>query len=147
MLGERGASGSWPLADAGRHVAVAQCLDLCADEYGPADAPSGTPPDAMGSALVYMPTVEALALSEAAASTSATSLLQQGDGSKAKAAAFAAHVTARQFGPEAAACNASGARIVVTLLSVLQQKGGKIGAAGICNGGGGASALVVEMAR
>lgn len=40
----------------------------------------------------------------------------------------------------------SGARIVVTLLSVLAQKGGKVGVAGICNGGGGASALVVEMA-
>ena len=39
---------------------------------------------------------------------------------------------------------ASGARIVVTLLSVLKQHGGKIGAAGICNGGGGASALVLE---
>lgn len=39
---------------------------------------------------------------------------------------------------------ASGARIVVTLLNVLQQNGGKIGVAGICNGGGGASALVVE---
>lgn len=39
---------------------------------------------------------------------------------------------------------ASGARIVVTLLSVLEQKGGKIGAAGICNGGGGASAIVLE---
>lgn len=39
---------------------------------------------------------------------------------------------------------ASGARIVVTLLSVLQQKNARIGAAGICNGGGGASALVVE---
>ncbi|QPH40133.1 acetyl-CoA C-acyltransferase [Pedobacter endophyticus] len=40
---------------------------------------------------------------------------------------------------------ASGARIVVTLLSVLQQNNGKIGVAGICNGGGGASALVIEM--
>lgn len=40
---------------------------------------------------------------------------------------------------------ASGARIVVTLLNVLQQQGGKIGVAGICNGGGGASALVVEL--
>lgn len=39
---------------------------------------------------------------------------------------------------------ASGARIVVTLLNVLQQNGGKIGVAGICNGGGGASALVIE---
>lgn len=39
---------------------------------------------------------------------------------------------------------ASGARIVVTLLSVLAQNNGKIGVAGICNGGGGASALVVE---
>lgn len=38
----------------------------------------------------------------------------------------------------------SGARIVVTLLSVLQQENGKIGAVGICNGGGGASSLVVE---
>lgn len=39
---------------------------------------------------------------------------------------------------------ASGARIVVTLLNVLEQNNGKIGVAGICNGGGGASALVVE---
>ncbi|TCD01481.1 acetyl-CoA C-acyltransferase [Pedobacter psychroterrae] len=39
---------------------------------------------------------------------------------------------------------ASGARIVVTLLSVLTQNKGKIGVAGICNGGGGASALVIE---
>lgn len=39
---------------------------------------------------------------------------------------------------------ASGARIVVTLLSVLAQRGGRIGVAAICNGGGGASALVVE---
>ena len=38
----------------------------------------------------------------------------------------------------------SGARIIVTLLNVLKQKGGKIGAAGICNGGGGASAMVIE---
>lgn len=39
----------------------------------------------------------------------------------------------------------SGARIIVTLLSVLKQNKGKIGAAGICNGGGGASAIVVEL--
>ncbi|HEU4472616.1 MAG TPA: acetyl-CoA C-acyltransferase [Flavisolibacter sp.] len=39
----------------------------------------------------------------------------------------------------------SGARIMVTLLNVLKQNGGKIGAAGICNGGGGASAMVVEL--
>ena len=39
---------------------------------------------------------------------------------------------------------ASGARIVVTLLSVLDQNNGRIGVAGICNGGGGASALVIE---
>jgi acetyl-CoA C-acetyltransferase len=38
----------------------------------------------------------------------------------------------------------SGARIVITLLSVLQQNDGKIGAAAICNGGGGASALILE---
>jgi acetyl-CoA C-acetyltransferase len=42
---------------------------------------------------------------------------------------------------------ASGARIVVTLLSVLAQNNGKIGVAGICNGGGGASAIVVENLR
>lgn len=42
---------------------------------------------------------------------------------------------------------ASGARIVVTLLSVLQQNSGRIGVAGICNGGGGASAIVVENLR
>jgi len=38
----------------------------------------------------------------------------------------------------------SGARIVVTLLSVLEQNDGNIGVAAICNGGGGASALVLE---
>lgn len=38
----------------------------------------------------------------------------------------------------------SGARIIITLLSVLSQEGGKIGAAGVCNGGGGASAIVIE---
>ena len=38
----------------------------------------------------------------------------------------------------------SGSRIVVTLINVLKQNGGKYGAAGICNGGGGASALIVE---
>lgn len=39
---------------------------------------------------------------------------------------------------------ASGARIVTTLLNVLQNEGGKIGVTGICNGGGGASSIVVE---
>ena len=39
---------------------------------------------------------------------------------------------------------ASGARIVTTLLGVLKEKKGKIGCAGICNGGGGASAIVIE---
>jgi acetyl-CoA C-acetyltransferase len=39
---------------------------------------------------------------------------------------------------------ASGARIVVTLNNVLHQKGGKYGLAAICNGGGGASAMVIE---
>lgn len=39
---------------------------------------------------------------------------------------------------------ASGARIICTLISVLTHKGGKYGAAGICNGGGGASAVVIE---
>lgn len=38
----------------------------------------------------------------------------------------------------------SGARIVVTLINVLQQNNAKIGAAAICNGGGGASAIVIE---
>jgi acetyl-CoA C-acetyltransferase len=38
----------------------------------------------------------------------------------------------------------SGARIIVTLLNVLKQNNGKYGAAGICNGGGGASAMVIE---
>lgn len=39
---------------------------------------------------------------------------------------------------------ASGARIITTLNSVLHQQNGKIGVAGICNGGGGASAIVIE---
>ncbi|MDF1675690.1 MAG: acetyl-CoA C-acyltransferase [Vicingaceae bacterium] len=38
----------------------------------------------------------------------------------------------------------SGSRIVVTLINVLKQNNGKLGAAGICNGGGGASAIVIE---
>jgi acetyl-CoA C-acetyltransferase len=38
----------------------------------------------------------------------------------------------------------SGARIVVTLIHILQQVNGKYGAAAICNGGGGASALIIE---
>ena len=38
----------------------------------------------------------------------------------------------------------SGARIVVTLQNVLAQKGGKYGLAAICNGGGGASAMIIE---
>jgi acetyl-CoA C-acetyltransferase len=39
---------------------------------------------------------------------------------------------------------ASGARIITTLINVLHQNGAKYGAAGICNGGGGASAVVIE---
>ena len=39
----------------------------------------------------------------------------------------------------------SGSRIVVTLINVLKQNQGTIGAAGICNGGGGASAIVIEL--
>ena len=38
----------------------------------------------------------------------------------------------------------SGARIIVTLINVLKQNNGKIGGAAICNGGGGASAMVIE---
>lgn len=38
----------------------------------------------------------------------------------------------------------SGSRILVTLINVLKQNGGKIGGAGICNGGGGASAMIIE---
>jgi acetyl-CoA C-acetyltransferase len=40
----------------------------------------------------------------------------------------------------------SGARIIVTLINVLEQNNGKIGAAAICNGGGGASAIIIERA-
>ncbi len=40
---------------------------------------------------------------------------------------------------------ASGARIIVTLINVLKQNNGKIGAAAICNGGGGASSMVIEL--
>ncbi|MEP7168847.1 MAG: acetyl-CoA C-acyltransferase [Bacteroidota bacterium] len=39
----------------------------------------------------------------------------------------------------------SGARIIVTLINVLKQNNAKYGAAGICNGGGGASAMVIEV--
>ncbi|NJO92564.1 MAG: acetyl-CoA C-acyltransferase [Chloroflexia bacterium] len=40
---------------------------------------------------------------------------------------------------------ASGARILVTLINVLKQNNGKYGVAGLCNGGGGASSVVVEL--
>lgn len=40
---------------------------------------------------------------------------------------------------------ASGARIIVTLINVLRQNNAKIGGAAICNGGGGASAMVIEL--
>ena len=40
----------------------------------------------------------------------------------------------------------SGVRIIITLLNVLEQNNGTIGAAAICNGGGGASAIVIERA-
>jgi acetyl-CoA C-acetyltransferase len=39
---------------------------------------------------------------------------------------------------------ASGARIIVTLINILKQNNARYGAAGICNGGGGASAMVIE---
>jgi acetyl-CoA C-acetyltransferase len=39
----------------------------------------------------------------------------------------------------------SGARILVTLINVLKKNGGRYGAAGVCNGGGGASAMVIEI--
>ena len=38
----------------------------------------------------------------------------------------------------------SGSRIIVTLINVLKQNKGKIGVAGICNGGGGASSIIIE---
>ena len=38
----------------------------------------------------------------------------------------------------------SGARIIIALASILKQNNAKIGAAGICNGGGGASAMIIE---
>ena len=41
----------------------------------------------------------------------------------------------------------SGSRIIVTLINVLKQKNARYGAAGICNGGGGASAMVIEICK
>jgi acetyl-CoA C-acetyltransferase len=38
----------------------------------------------------------------------------------------------------------SGSRVIVTLINVLKQNGGKLGGAAICNGGGGASAMIIE---
>lgn len=38
----------------------------------------------------------------------------------------------------------SGSRIIITLMNILEQNDAKIGAAGICNGGGGASAMIIE---
>lgn len=39
---------------------------------------------------------------------------------------------------------ASGARIILSLMTTLREKGGKYGLAAICNGGGGASAIIVK---
>jgi acetyl-CoA C-acetyltransferase len=39
----------------------------------------------------------------------------------------------------------SGSRVIVTLINVLKQNGGKTGGAAICNGGGGASAMIIEL--
>ena len=39
---------------------------------------------------------------------------------------------------------ASGARIILSLMTVLREKGGKYGLASICNGGGGASAIIIK---
>jgi acetyl-CoA C-acetyltransferase len=38
----------------------------------------------------------------------------------------------------------SGARIIMSLINVLKHKNGKLGLASICNGGGGASAIIIE---
>lgn len=38
----------------------------------------------------------------------------------------------------------SGVRILITLINVLKQNNGKMGAAAICNGGGGASAMIIQ---
>ena len=38
----------------------------------------------------------------------------------------------------------SGARILITLMNVLEQNNARLGAAAICNGGGGASAIIIE---
>jgi acetyl-CoA C-acetyltransferase len=38
----------------------------------------------------------------------------------------------------------SGARIVLSLISVLKERNGKFGLTGICNGGGGASSIIIE---
>ncbi|CAG8454564.1 5041_t:CDS:2 [Acaulospora colombiana] len=41
----------------------------------------------------------------------------------------------------------SGARIICTLINVLMKKNGKVGVAGVCNGGGGASAMVISLVK
>ena len=58
------------------------------------------------------------------------------------------HEKTNQFGGAVALghpVGVSGARIIITLISVLKNKGGKRGAAAICNGGGGASSMVIEL--
>ena len=58
------------------------------------------------------------------------------------------HEKTNQFGGAVALghpVGVSGARIIITLISVLKHTGGKRGAAAICNGGGGASSIVLEL--
>lgn len=58
------------------------------------------------------------------------------------------HEKTNQFGGAVAIghpVGVSGCRVVMSLISVLKEKGGKYGLAGICNGGGGASAMLIEV--
>ncbi|MGC8750869.1 acetyl-CoA C-acyltransferase [Hydrotalea sp.] len=101
--------------------------------------PSLAVPKAMQKAGVAMNEVDFVEINEAFSVVSLVNIQKMG----LDAAKVNVHGGAVSLGHP---LGCSGARIIVTLINVLKQHKGKIGVAGICNGGGGASAMVVELA-
>jgi acetyl-CoA C-acetyltransferase len=100
-------------------------------------APAKALPIAVKNAGLTMDKIEYFEINEAFSAVSlANNKLMNLDGSKVNVNGGAVSL--------GHALGSSGSRIVVTLINVLQQNNAKYGAAGICNGGGGASALVIE---
>lgn len=112
--------------------------DAAHDPAGYATAPSLAVPKALQRANLSLPDIDFIELNEAyAAVVLANRQLLGFDMDKTNVYGGAIAI-GHPLG-------ASGARILCTLISVLKQEGGRYGLAAICNGGGGASAVVVEV--